>query len=187
MQYMGMAIRKIPYMGVGRNLAYRKNVFFAGRGYGKHFNLASGDDDLFVNKNARAGKVYAEVSRDAHTRSVPAGDAISWMKRKIRHFTTAKYYKPLHKFLLLLEPFSRIAFYVLFIILIASLCLWQIVLGIFLLRLIVLFAVFYANARKFDEKGILKALIFFDLFSPLINLILYSGTFRAKTTRASWK
>jgi glycosyltransferase involved in cell wall biosynthesis len=32
MQYLGMAIRGIPYMGVGRNLAYRRSVFLRTKG-----------------------------------------------------------------------------------------------------------------------------------------------------------
>ena len=52
MQYLGMAIRGIPYMGVGRNLAYRRSVFFENKGFGNHNHIVSGDDDLFVNSNA---------------------------------------------------------------------------------------------------------------------------------------
>ena len=52
MQYLGMAIRGIPYMGVGRNLAYRRSVFFNNKGFGAHNHIISGDDDLFVNSNA---------------------------------------------------------------------------------------------------------------------------------------
>ena len=49
MQYLGMAIRGIPYMGVGRNLAYRRSVFFRNKGFGSHNHVISGDDDLLVN------------------------------------------------------------------------------------------------------------------------------------------
>jgi len=52
MQYLGMAIRGLPYMGVGRNLAYRRSVFFENKGFGSHNHIVSGDDDLFVNSIA---------------------------------------------------------------------------------------------------------------------------------------
>ena len=52
MQYLAMAIKGRPYMGVGRNMAYRKSLFFERKGFASHLNLASGDDDLFVNENA---------------------------------------------------------------------------------------------------------------------------------------
>ena len=49
MQYLGMALRGVPYMGVGRNLAYRRSVFFRNKGFGSHNHIVSGDDDLMVN------------------------------------------------------------------------------------------------------------------------------------------
>ncbi len=72
MQYLGMAIRGIPYMGVGRNLAYRRSVFFEKKGFGNYSHLASGDDDLFVNANALKTNTSLEFRKESHTRSVPA-------------------------------------------------------------------------------------------------------------------
>ena len=72
MQYLGMAIRGIPYMGVGRNLAYRRSLFFANNGYGAHNHLISGDDDLFVNSNATKTNTTVEFRQETHTRSVPS-------------------------------------------------------------------------------------------------------------------
>jgi biofilm PGA synthesis N-glycosyltransferase PgaC len=62
MQYLGMAIRGIPYMGVGRNLAYRKDLFFRKKGFGAHNHIISGDDDLFVNANASGANTRVEFS-----------------------------------------------------------------------------------------------------------------------------
>jgi len=55
MQYLGMAIRGLPYMGVGRNLAYKRSVFFKNKGFSSHNYVISGDDDLFVNATLQAG------------------------------------------------------------------------------------------------------------------------------------
>ncbi len=60
MQYFGMAIRGVPYMGVGRNLSYRRSVFFANKGFGSHNHIISGDDDLFVNSHANRENTIAE-------------------------------------------------------------------------------------------------------------------------------
>jgi len=72
MQYLGMAMRGRPYMGVGRNLAYRKSLFLQGTGFSSHYHIASGDDDLFVNANANAVNTAVETGACSHTRSVPA-------------------------------------------------------------------------------------------------------------------
>jgi cellulose synthase/poly-beta-1,6-N-acetylglucosamine synthase-like glycosyltransferase len=187
MQYLGMAIRGIPYMGVGRNLAYRKEVFFRNRGFGNHNHVVSGDDDLFVNTNASRANTAVEFCHEAHTRSIPAATTGEWVKQKHRHLTTAKYYRLRDRFLLILEPFSRILFYALFIILVSSLYLWPFVLGIFGIRMIAQIIVFELMRRKLNEKGVLFISVFFDIFSPLINTALYIGTFRVSESKAKWK
>ncbi len=187
MQYLGMAIRGIPYMGVGRNFAYRKEVFFRNKGFGRYNHIASGDDDLFVNRNARASSVKVEFRKGAHTRSPAAPGLKEWADRRIRHMTTARHYKLIHKILLVAEPLSRMIFYITFIWLITDAFLWQYVAGIFLLRLSAMFATFYVNGKKLDEKGLLPFILIFDIFSPLINIMLYSGTLRNKSVSKSWK
>src|SRR5690606_17628256 len=48
-QYLSAAVKHKAYMGVGRNLAYTKELFFKERAFSKHYHIVSGDDDLFVN------------------------------------------------------------------------------------------------------------------------------------------
>jgi len=187
MQYMGMAIRGIPYMGVGRNMAYLKKVFMRNKGYGNYTHITSGDDDLFVNENAKPSTVSVEFRPVAHTRSVPASGLTEWVKRKLRHLSTARFYKPVHKILLAAEPMSRMIFYILFIYLVSAGFLWQVVISLFFVRFLVTHIIFFLNSKKFEEKGLLHFFLIFDLFSPVINLILYSGTIRSKKTSPSWK
>src|SRR5664279_3923121 len=116
MQYLGMAIRGIPYMGVGRNLAYRRSIFFRNKGFGSHNHVISGDDDLFVNRIGTGNNTYVEFSQESHTRSVPNSSFNNWLTQKRRHLTTAPYYKFRDKFLLFMEPLMRILFYIAFIV-----------------------------------------------------------------------
>jgi glycosyltransferase involved in cell wall biosynthesis len=51
-QYFSYSKLGIPYMGVGRNLAYTKELFFKNNGFVSHMKLRSGDDDLFINQVA---------------------------------------------------------------------------------------------------------------------------------------
>jgi len=112
LQYLGMAVRSAPYMGVGRNLAYRRSLFFEKKGFGTHTHVLSGDDDLFVNSNAKGTNTCVEFRKEAHTRSVPCSTVKEWIKQKKRHFTTAPYYKLRDKFRLITEPVSRVLFYI---------------------------------------------------------------------------
>ena len=186
-QYLGMALRGMPYMGVGRNLAYRKSIFFENKGFGPYTHLASGDDDLFVNSNASAGNSAAEFGKESHTRSVPARNIREYIKQKTRHLTTAKHYKTSHKIVLLGEPFSRIIFYASFIALIFNLYAWPVVAGIFLLRFLIQFVIFILNRKKFNEPGILPLFPIFDVISPFINAAFFAGSMREGRANKTWK
>ncbi|MFN8242192.1 MAG: glycosyltransferase [Bacteroidales bacterium] len=187
MQYLGMAIRGVPYMGVGRNLAYRKSVFFANKGFGPFYNILSGDDDLFVNSIAKGPDTKVEFTHETHTRSVPANSVGEWVKQKRRHFTTARYYKARDKALLVSEPASRLIFYAAAIILFASGYLWQVTLGLFLLRVILYHYIVVMIQKRLNENKLIHLSLIFDIFSPLINSALYLGNFGNRPGNAGWK
>jgi len=186
-QYMGMALRGMPYMGVGRNLAYRKSIFFERKGFGPFSHLASGDDDLFVNANASKGNIAAEFGKESHTRSVPALNIGQYINQKSRHLTTARYYKTIHKIILLGEPASRVSFYATMAILLSGLYAWPLVTGIFSLRFTIQLIVFSLNRKKFNEPGILPLFPIFDLISPFINAAFYAGSLREGRANTTWK
>lgn len=187
MQYFGLAIRGIPYMGVGRNLAYRRSVFFTSKGFKSHTHLASGDDDLFINNNARSVDTCVEFRPEAHTVSVPCSNLKEWIAQKRRHLTTAPYYKQKDKLLLLTEPLSRMIFYSAFIILLSFSYLWILVLVIFGLKIFTQAAVFSAVQKKLDEKGLLAYLFIFDIFSPIINGLLFISNNMRRSNKNEWR
>jgi cellulose synthase/poly-beta-1,6-N-acetylglucosamine synthase-like glycosyltransferase len=186
-QYLGMAIRGVPYMGVGRNLAYRRSVFFDNKGFGSHYNVISGDDDLFVNSNAGKENTRAEFRKDSHTRSVPCKTAKEWVAQKKRHFTTAPYYKLRDRFLLILEPASRILFYISCVILLSGLYLWSYVLIIFGLRLIIQVVILALCQKRLCEPGMTGYSLIFDIFSPVINGVVYLSNKRRRRESNTWK
>jgi glycosyltransferase involved in cell wall biosynthesis len=186
-QYLGMAIRGVPYMGVGRNLAYRRTIFFSNKGFGPHNHVISGDDDLLVNSNATRLNTCAEFSCEAHTRSVPSHTFGKWVLQKKRHFTTAPYYKIRDRFLLMLEPAARIIFYASFVVLLSKLYLWPYALIIFGLRLISQIITFALGQKKLNEPGLLGYSLFFDIFSPLINGFILLSNLRNKPGKNQWK
>lgn len=186
-QYLGMAVRGIPYMGVGRNLAYRKSVFFENGGFGAHSHIISGDDDLFVNANAGRQNTSVEFRRESHTRSVPCTTLRNWFLQKKRHFTTAPLYKAKHKLLLATEPASRLLFYISFIVLLSFLYLWIWLLVIFGIRLVIQLTVMLTCQRKLNEPGIAVFSLFFDIFSPIINSAVLISNFISRPGKNQWK
>ena len=187
MQYLGLAIRGLPYMGVGRNLAYKRSIFFNNKGYGAHYHLASGDDDLFVNDNATADNAVVEFQHCAHTRSVPAATFKSFFKQKCRHLTTAPYYKLRDKIMLLTEPTSRMLFYTALVVLLINQFMWQYILVCFGLRLCIQLTTIKLVSKKLNEQKIVVVSIFFDIFSPIINSVFYLCKPGRKTGATKWK
>ena len=185
-QYFGMAIRGIPYMGVGRNLAYKRSVFFEKKGFGNHSYLASGDDDLFVNSNATGNNVEVEFREQAHTRSVPASSFTELFKQKRRHFSTAVHYKTRDKLLLSVEPLSRILFYILFPVLICNYYLLIPLITLFTLRMTVMETVLILGQKKLHESGLKIWTIIFDIFSPLVNAVFFIAGIRSNPRNSKW-
>jgi poly-beta-1,6-N-acetyl-D-glucosamine synthase len=187
MQYLGLALSGRPYMGVGRNLAYRKSLFFKNRGYGNFNHIISGDDDLFVNTNATEENTRVEYGKESHTLSIPCSTMKEWKKQKRRHLTTAPYYKSGDKFILLTETFSRAVFYILFIILLCFLYQWPYVLGIFGLKIITEIIVFSLVQKKLNEHGLLFFSLFFDIFSLIINGMIFPINAKRSSSKNKWR
>jgi glycosyltransferase involved in cell wall biosynthesis len=187
MQYLGMAIRGVPYMGVGRNLAYRRSDFFSNKGFGAHNHIISGDDDLYVNSNATLSNTTVEFGNGAHTRSIPASSVEEWVTQKKRHLTTAPYYKPRDKVLLISEPLTRVLFYTALVISLSDLFLWPYVAAIFGIRLLVQTIVLNTVSKKLNEPGLVIYSLFFDIFSPVINSLVFTAGSRNRSGKNRWK
>lgn len=171
MQYMGFAKAGIPYMGVGRNLSYKKSLFFKNKGFATHASLQSGDDDLFVNENAN--KSNTEINIKAHTRSETKKSFALWIIQKKRHQSTFKRYKISHQFLLTLEPVSRTLFYLLIpALLILDINTYPIVLIFFTIRLIILVLSYYFSTKTLKEQDLLLFSPLFDFLYLFIDLII---------------
>lgn len=111
MRYIGFALAGSPYMGIGRNLAYRKELFYAQKGFSAHLNLQRGDDDLFINHVATAENTRVETDANAIVRMQPVFRARDWREQKISYASTARLYHGPQRWLAGFETLSRLAFY----------------------------------------------------------------------------
>ncbi len=96
-QYLSLALAGKPYMGVGRNLMYRRELFFANKGFYTHMRILGGDDDLFVNEVATPQNIAVSLHPDTFTWSAPKETWPDWLRQKRRHLHVGKLYKPGHK------------------------------------------------------------------------------------------
>lgn len=184
LQYMSYALAGLPYMGVGRNLSYKKSVFFRHKGFSAHNHLPGGDDDLFINAAASKTNTAVNLNPQSFTLSRPAASWAEWRRQKTRHYSTSKYYKPIHKFLLALYAFACFMFYPL---LAACLILvsWQWSLILLGAKLLSQYAVFIPAMKKLNEKDLAPYIFLFDLWM-FVYYILFAPSLIRKP-KQHWK
>ncbi|UKT62314.1 glycosyltransferase [Pedobacter mucosus] len=113
--YFSFALKGMPYMGVGRNMAYKKDLFFKNKGFAAHMHIPSGDDDLFVNAHANKFNTEIRINKESHIWSEPNTNWSGYLRQKKRHFGAGKMYKSKHKFILSLQIVSQFIFYAFFV------------------------------------------------------------------------
>jgi glycosyltransferase involved in cell wall biosynthesis len=187
LQYFTFALAGCPYMGVGRNLAYRKFLFFKNKGFASHVHLNSGDDDLFINNVALKENTKIEFCKQSHIRSVPEPTFKKWLKQKSRHITTYKYYKTKHKVILGGEVLSRMLYYCSFLMLLIIFNYYiKYIIGVFILRMIVQLIIIKKTMKRLNEKYLLLSSLLFDIILPFIILNIKISNFVIRK-RNKWR
>ncbi len=92
-QYVGRAMMGKPYMGTGRNLAYRKSLFLESKGFHGHLSVTGGDDDLFVNRHATAANTAVSIGPEGLMISIPKQSWGTFLKQKLRHLSVGRRYR----------------------------------------------------------------------------------------------
>ncbi|MGD0709774.1 MAG: glycosyltransferase [Bacteroidales bacterium] len=170
MQYLSWSLAGVTYMGVGRNLAYNRQLFYKNKGFTSHYQIPSGDDDLFINQVAKRGNTRIEISAQSQTYSAPKKTFYDWYGQKKRHYSTGFLYKTSHKLMLGIFLLSQFLFYsslaVLLVMLIINSSYYNIsiVCSLFVLRMATQMLIFKKTMNKLDEKNLL-------LISPVLDIL----------------
>jgi glycosyltransferase involved in cell wall biosynthesis len=164
-QYFSWAKAGRPYMGVGRNLAYKKEEFFNVNGFISHIQVRSGDDDLFINEAACGKNTTISYAPESFTYSKPKTTFKQWITQKRRHVATAKHYKKFDKLQLGTFYCSQLLFISLPIILLSFQFQWILVLGLIAIRYLSAWIVVGFSAGKLKENDL-------KYWFPIIELVL---------------
>jgi glycosyltransferase involved in cell wall biosynthesis len=183
LQYLSYALAGMPYMGVGRNLSYKKEVFLRNKGFSSINHIPSGDDDLFINQVSNAKNTRIVIDPEAHTLSETKHSWNAWMRQKYRHYTTARYYKGNHKFLLGLYSFSLFWIYPLLALSIIFFN-WWITLSVFGLRFLIQAIVLFKSMKKLNEKDLWPWFLFFDIWMFFFYIFTIPAIWKAP--RKNW-
>jgi glycosyltransferase involved in cell wall biosynthesis len=183
LQYLSFALAGQPYMGVGRNLSYKKDVFIRNKGFSSINHIPGGDDDLFINKVATKRNTEVVIDKDAITLSQPKRSFSEWLRQKTRHYSTARYYKNPNKFLLAIYSLSQFLFYPLFIVSILFYN-WPLALVIFGVRFCLQALIFFKAMKNLNEADLWPWFLFFDI-GMFVYYIIFAPSLWKKP-RVNW-
>ena len=187
LQYLSYALAGQPYMGVGRNLSYKKELFLKNKGFSSINHVPGGDDDLFINKVANGHNTRIVVDAESFTFSEPKKTFKEWVRQKTRHYSTGKFYKPRHKFLLAIYSLTHLLFYPAFVLslLYSQVIGWPVILGVFGIRFLLQGFIYFHTMKKLGEADLFPFWWLLDLWMIVYYIIFAPAIW--KKPRAEWR
>jgi len=187
--YLSFGLWKAPFMGVGRNLCYRKDHFMKVKAFKDIWHLEGGDDDLFVNKYANSRNAEVVIHPNSITLSQPKTNTKSYLVQKKRHLHIGKYYKFKDKRKIGMYTLSHALFWIGGIGLLIYSGInqnWEqffVVCGIILIRTLLLSLLFKQAAKKVQGYGSFKLTWLHDFLYLGYFWILGTISHQAKTVK----
>ena len=185
LNYFTLAYLGQPYMGVGRNLAYTKALFFEQSGFMSHMDLRSGDDDLLVNQAADKSNIAICTHPFSFVSSTPKHSYTEWVHQKRRHLSTAHRYRSHHKLILGAMGLWRILFFPILILLVALQLPWEWLIAAIVLRYSIMGITLFCATRKFGDKDLMLVFPLLDVFLIASHFAIFMSNLFSKSRH--WK
>lgn len=167
--YLSAAIKGKGYMGVGRNLGYKKDLFYKQKGFSKHYHITSGDDDLFINQACTSENTNVVVSHSSITYSLAKTSFADWKRQKQRHLTTAPHYNSSSKTKIMIGYIVQYLFHVLFLsVLLYKTTIITAFVG-FIFKVCIQMVIFKKASKKVNEADLWALSFFYEV----VLLIVY--------------
>ncbi|MDR3185123.1 MAG: glycosyltransferase [Prevotellaceae bacterium] len=187
LHYLGKALKRKPYMGVGSNLAYRKQLFFDHKGFDIRIIGNLREDCVFINKVATRDNTAVAAVPDAVNVSTLRVTGERWRRERREEIRSFALCEKGVRYPELAEVLYRSIFFVTMAVLIAHFFEHQgmlsVLAGVVLFRLLVQLLVFVRVQRRLAEKGLLFMLLLWDCIFPLLYIgLLFTSNFRKSNT-----
>lgn len=183
--YLSMAVSGLAFKGIGRNLSYRRSLFFRHKGFSSHYQINAGDDELFVNKAATRTNVHVQTSPESMVYHTKLLAFAQWLTFENDRLSTRRHFKLWHRFIISLFTTSSFLFYALFVMLLIVNIHWQVVIAFFLLRFISQMIIFGFAQKQLSEKKLLMLSPVFEIFLMLIDAVIWLKLLFSKTKKWS--
>ena len=163
-------------MGIGRNMAYKKEMFFKNKGLSAVLGIDGGEDDLFINRISNKINTGVLLTRDSITETNSVDSFSTWRSIKSKYLYTKQFYKGPANLILGFETFTKQSFYLILLLsIVASLyysnyILLSFSILLFSLRFFTQLFVINRNSVHFESKKYNINLLLFELIQPISNL-----------------
>ncbi|MFD1552426.1 hypothetical protein DNU06_10655 [Putridiphycobacter roseus] len=182
--YLSAAKNRMPYMGVGRNMAYSKDLFLAKDGFKSHYHIPSGDDDLFMRDAANAKNTIINITNNAFVYSEPKKDWKSWLAQKQRHYTTATEYKLINKLYLGIFPSTFYFMWFSFFILCFNTDWYFFIGGLLVLRYALYWIINGLLMKRLKMKDLILVFPLFEMVHLIITPFIYYA--KSEKNKKAW-
>ena len=177
--YLSAALNRHPYMGVSKNLSYRKELFYRNKGFISHYTTSMGDDDLFIGQVANKKNTEVLIDAENAILTTPPSTFRLWMRQKSSRYSTVSQYSTRARLSLSLFYASQLLFYVSFITLLCLKPAFTITNGavfyipilafFFLLRFGTQMIIYHKASKRLGEKGLLPGLVIYDFLFAFLS------------------
>ena len=184
-QYLSFGLLKMPYMGVGRNLAHRKSFFMEQKGFTNMLHIEGGDDDLYVNRHATGANTRVCLHPQATVRSIPESTVKGFFRQKVRHLAAGRRYTFKIRAILGIFMLSWVVtwFVALSLLALKTYVLWTT--GLLVFRWVMLISAFQISTRRLKEKFEVWAVPALDFLFPIY--YISTGLAALLTKKVRWK
>lgn len=181
-----------PYRGIFNNIGYTRESFFATGGF-NHLRLATGEDDLFVQKLEKYYNASVVMSVGASMRQSAYG-GLRWWWANQRYNNFGMCYYPFGvRFKMFMELFVKTLFFASVVLTILDSVLWggmqwawTVGAGALLLRELIMIWSVRRVMRRLGEKKMLWSFVLYDLINPITELLL-KVSIKLKKPAGIWK
>lgn len=178
LKFLSLALYHKPFMGISRNLAYKRELFFDQKGFSSVLFIENGEDDLFINRISKKRTTGVVVSSESMTATHVVNRLNVWKNLKSKYLYTKKYYSGPSSLIFGFETFSKYLFYLsiavgtTYGIVFKNMTMLLLGLFLFLTRYLIQLFVLNRYNKSFDSGKYYLTLPVFDIFQPISNLRL---------------
>jgi glycosyltransferase involved in cell wall biosynthesis len=183
--YLSMAMAGKPFKGIGKNLSYKKQLFYDHKGFSSHYKINVGDDEIFINQTAKKRNTNIQLSPKSKVAVVKLISFAKWLKGEKTRILSRRFFKTGSRLLISLFNTTALLFFASFAVLLIFGFDWMLLIPLFGLRLISQYVIFGLAAKKLDEKKLLLFSPLFEILLVIIDFFIWIGLMFGKKNK--WK